>query len=270
MKVEIEDFKNSLKHFLSDYNSHPSLKHGLEQAFTNLICNEKKISVSQLLNLKLKGEINVNAAIGFLNPEEAASRALQFVNEGFKTIKVKTGKNNFDEDLDTLELIRKSVGDEIKLRIDSNGKWSFDKADKYLNQLKIFSIEYAEQPVNSLDDFKELKSRTTISLAVDESIRDYETAEKFISEKSIDFIILKPMMLGGLISTLEIIELAEINNITPVVTSSFESSVGRANAVIAASIVKSDIAHGLAVSRYFEDDIFEDKYPVVNGKIKVF
>ena len=78
------------------------------------------------------------------------------------------------------------------------------------------------------------------------------------------------MMLGGLIPTLEIIELAERNNVIPVVTSSFESAVGRANAVIAASIVNSDIAHGLSVSRYFEADIGEDKYPVANGNIKVF
>jgi o-succinylbenzoate synthase len=269
MKIELEDFKNSLKYFLSDYNSHPSLKHGLEQALVNLICNEKGTSISQLLNLKLKREINVNAAIGLLKPEEAASRALQFVDEGFKTLKVKTGRNNFDEDLDTVALIRKSVGDEIKIRIDSNGKWSADDAGINLNRLEEFSLEYAEQPVNSIDEFKALKEKASVPLAADESIRNIETAEKFISEKAIDFVILKPMMLGGLIPTLEIIELAEKNNITPVVTSSFESAVGRAHAVIAASTVKLDIAHGLAVSRYFEYDIAEDKYPVANGNIKV-
>ena len=270
LKVEIEDFKNSLKYFLSDYNSHPSLKHGLEQVIINLICNEKETSVSQLLNLKLKKEIKVNAAMGFLKLEEAASRALQFVNEGFKTIKVKIGRNNFDEDLDVIASIRKAVGDEIKLRIDSSGKWSVNEAETKLNRLMEFSLEYAEQPVNSIDEFKELKQKTPVPLSADESIRNIETAESFLESKAINFVILKPMMLGGLIPTLEIIELAEKNSVIPVVTSSFESAVGRANAVIAASTVNSDIAHGLSVPRYFEDDVAEDKYPVANGNIKVF
>ena len=270
LKVEIEDFKNSLKYFLIDHNSYPALKHGLEQAIINLICSEKRTSVSQLLNLKLKREIKVNAAMGFLKPKKAASRALQFVNEGFKTIKVKIGRNNFDEDLDVIASIRKAVGDEIKLRIDSNGKWSVDEAETKLNRLMEFSLEYAEQPVNSIDEFKVLKEKTSIPVAADESIRNIETAESFLESKAINFIILKPMMLGGLIPTLEIIELAEKNSVIPVVTSSFESAVGRANAVIAASTVKSDIAHGLSVSRYFENDIAEDKYPVANGNIKVF
>ena len=192
------------------------------------------------------------------------------MNEGFKTIKVKTGRDNFDEDLEVIASIRKAVGNKIKIRIDSNGKWSVEEAEKKLNRLKEFSLEYAEQPVNSIDEFRELKQKIQVPLAADESIRNIETAGSFSESKSIDFIILKPMMLGGLIPTLEIIELAEKNNITPVVTSSFESAVGRANVVIAASTVNSDIAHGLAVSRYFEDDITEDKYPVVNGIIKVY
>jgi len=270
MRVEIGEFKESLKVLLSDFNTYPSLKHGLEQALINLICYERNITVADLLNLKLKKEIKVNASIGFLNPEETASRAINFIDEGFDTLKIKTGRDNFEEDLQTIRLIRKKVGEDVKIRIDTNGKWTVDNAIKYLNKLQEFKLEYAEQPVNSISDFKKLKKRTTVRLAADESIRDFETAQKFISEKAIDFVILKPMMLGGLLPTLAIIELAEDNNVIPVITSSFESAIGRANTTIAAAAVKADIAHGIAVSRYFDYDIAEDKYPVKNGTIKVY
>lgn len=269
-RIEMPNFKNSLKVLLLPYSDRPALKHGLEQALINLICNERNITVTESLNLKLKKEINVNAAIGFNKPEEASVQALQFVKDGFKTIKVKTGRENFEDDFAAISSIRKAIGDEIKLRIDSNGKWSVKEAEKYLNRLQQFSLEYAEQPTNSIEEFKELKSRTSVLLAADESIRDFETAKKFMAQKAIDFIILKPMMLGGLLPTLEIIELAEKNNILPVITSSFESAIGRTNTVIAASTVESDIAHGLAVSQYFEDDIAADKYTVMNGTIKFY
>jgi L-Ala-D/L-Glu epimerase len=270
MRVEIDNFKDSLKALLSDFNTHPALKHGLEQALVNLICNERNITIAESLNLKLKKKINVNAAIGFLKPEEAVSRVLQFVKEGFKTIKIKTGKDNFEDDFAAISSIRKAVGDEIKLRIDSNGKWSVEESVKYLNRLQEFSLEYAEQPVNSIEEFKELKNRTSVLLAADESIRDFESAKKFIYEKAIDFLILKPMMLGGLLPTLEFIELAEKNNVVSVMTSSFESAIGRTNAIIAAATVKPDIAHGLAASQYYKVDIAEDNYPVKNGTIKVY
>src|SRR4030066_722932 len=150
------DFKYSLQVLLFPYNNRPALKHGLEQALINLICNERKITIAELLNLKLKKGIRVNAAIGFLKPEEAASLALQFVKEGFKTLKIKTGRENFEDDFTTISLIRKAVGEVVKIRIDTNGKWSADKAIKYLNRLHEFSLEYAEQPVNSIEEFKEL------------------------------------------------------------------------------------------------------------------
>lgn len=270
MRVGIEDIKHSLKYLLSDFNNHPALKHGLEQAIINLLCNERNISIAELLELSLKKEIAVNAAIGFLKPEEAITHALQFVKEGYKTIKIKTGREDFEDDFATINSIRKAVGKNVKIRIDTNGKWSLEEAIEYLKRLEKFSLEYAEQPVNSFEEFKELTNKTSIPLASDESIRDFKTAEKFITEKAIQFIILKPMMLGGLLPTLEIAEFAENNNIIPVITSSLESVIGRTNAVIAAASVNYDIAHGLAVSGYFETDIDEDKYPVTNGTIKVY
>jgi len=270
IRVGREGIKQSLKNLLSDFNSHPALKHGLEQAIINLICNESDISIAELLELRLKKEIAINAAIGFLKPQEAAARALQFVKEGFKTLKLKTGRENFEDDLETVSLIRKAVGEDVKIRIDTNGKWSLVDAINYLNKLKEFKLEYAEQPVNSVEEFNELKSKTSVPLAVDESIRDIDSAKNFISEKAIDYVILKPMMLGGLLPTIEIIELAENNNVAPVITSSFESAIGRANTVIAAASVRADIAHGLAISKYFENDIADDKYPVINGMIKVY
>jgi hypothetical protein len=75
------------------------------------------------------------------------------------------------------------------------------------------------------------------------------------------------MMVGGLLPTLEIINYAEENNVTPVVTTSFESAIGKSNAVIAAATVKSDVAHGLGVNSYFTNDLVKDPYQTKSGTI---
>lgn len=266
-KIELTNICENFKELLNDYDSLPSLRHGIEQALLNLICKEKKLPVDKLLQLSLKRVVNVNASIGFLPEDETILKANKLIKKGAKTIKIKTGRNNFEDDYNCIKYLRREFGNDIILRIDTNGKWKLNEAVKYLSKLEKFNLEYAEQPVNSLDDFVKLKSQTSIPLAADESIRTKKAAEDFIRKNAVDYLILKPMIIGGLLPTLEIIALAEKNNITPVITSSFESAIGKANAVIAAAAVKKDTAHGLALNDYFKNDVIPDPFPVKDGKI---
>lgn len=269
ININLSDLRKSLKYTLRNYEAFPALRHGMEQALLNLICNEKNSSLSELLKLKLKDEIIVNDAIGFLSAEDARIKVKDLTAKGYNTIKIKVGRPKFEEDLENVKAVRDTAGNDIKVRIDANGKWDLDSAVKNLKQLEDLSIEYAEQPVDSIEDFIELKKVTSIPLAADESIRNYISAQSFILRKAVDVIVLKPMLIGGLIPTLEIIELAEKYNIIPVVTSSFESAIGRTNVVIAAACIKADVAHGLAVSQYYKKDIADDKFPIVSGKISI-
>lgn len=269
LKLTIDDreFEKSLENCLSDYNKLPALRHGLEQAIINFYCEKNKTTIDNLLNLKLKNQINVNALIGILSAEEVLNTAKSLIGKGFTTLKLKTGKYDFEVEFSVIKLIRSTFGDKIKLRIDSNGNWKLEEAIINLQQLGEFDIEYAEQPVNKLSDYIELKNKTNIPLAPDESIRSVHDAKEFIKSGSISYLILKPMMIGGLIPTLEIIKLAIAENITPVITSSFESAVGRSNAVIAAASIEADVAHGLGVEDLFINEIINDPFPIKSGKI---
>jgi len=267
LKIELSNIQNSFKESLNGYDSLPSLRHGIEQALLNLICKEKNVTVDKLLEINLKKNININAAIGFLTKDETIKRANVLIESGFKTLKIKTGRDNFEEDYECIKAVREEFGENINLRVDSNGNWNLKSAVKNLNRLEKFNLEYAEQPVNSIDDFVKLKSEISIPLAADESIRPKKIAEEFINKKAVNYLILKPMIIGGLIPTLEIIEMAEKNNITPVITSSFESAIGKVNAVIAAASVRKEIAHGLATADYFKNDVIADPFLVKVGKI---
>ena len=267
ININLDEIENSIVENLNGFDKLPTLKHGIEQAILNLICNTKKIKLDTLLNLKLKNQIFVNAAIGLLSPDESCNEAVMLVREGYSTIKVKAGREDFDVDLSVIKYIRQSGGNNIKIRVDPNGKWNLNEAVQNLNKLEQYNIEYVEQPLNGSNGFSELSKLSNVAIATDESVRSVEDAKRFIDNGSISFIILKPMLLGGLILTLKIIRMAEAKNITPVVTSSFESAVGRINAVIAAASVKSNVAHGLAVNNYFQNDLIKDQFNVTSGKI---
>lgn len=269
LKVIINEteIEKSINNCLLNYNKLPALRHGLEQAIINIICNKNKTTIDNLLNLKLKNRVNVNAAIGFLNVEESVKAARNHIEKGFTTIKLKIGRSNFEEDFSVIKLIRETFGENIKLRTDSNGNWNLDEAIINLRALEQFDIEYAEQPVNNLSDYIKLKKKTNIPLAPDESIRSVKDAKEFIKSGAVSYLILKPMMIGGMLPTLEIIKQALTENIIPVITSSFESAVGKTNAVIAAATVKVIVAHGLGVADHFINTITNDPFPIKSGKI---
>lgn len=266
-KIDLDNISQSIEDNLSGMASLPALRHGFEQALLNLICSEKNISLNELLNVRSTGIINVNTVIGFLPPKETALAAAGKVGEGFSTIKIKIGRDSFEEDYECLNLARRACGSKIKIRADANGKWSFDQAAENLIRLEKLNLEYVEQPVNTPEDFIKLSRVAKVPLAADESIRSFKDAEIFISTNAASVLVLKPMMLGGIIPVLRIIDLAVEKGMKVVITSSFESAIGKAMAVFAASAINDETAHGLDTGSYFENGLTGDPYEAAEGKI---
>ncbi|MDO8550942.1 MAG: enolase C-terminal domain-like protein, partial [Ignavibacteria bacterium] len=144
IKINVERPEESLEENLNDFNSLPSLRCGLELAILNLICNERKTTIPFLLKRNFPDSILVNGVIGFMSLEKVRETASDLIQKGFKTIKVKVGRNNFEEDFKTIKKIRETVGESIKLRIDANAKWNKEEALEYLKRLESYIIQYAE------------------------------------------------------------------------------------------------------------------------------
>ncbi|OGU74323.1 MAG: o-succinylbenzoate synthase [Ignavibacteria bacterium RBG_16_34_14] len=267
LRVDIENLNESLEENLNDYNSFPSLRCGFELAILNLICNERKTTIPALLRRNYPDSILINGVIGFTSLERVEETTSDLIQKGFTTIKVKMGRDDFEEDLKTIKKIRETVGYNLKLRIDANAKWNKDEALEYLKRIESFDIQYAEQPVKDLTDFLFLKEKINIPLAADESIRSFKDAEEFVSKKAASFLILKPMMLGGIIPTLNIADLAKENGIQTVVTSSFETVIGRTGVVNTAAFINNNLAHGLGTADYLDEAEIANPFPVSSGKI---
>jgi o-succinylbenzoate synthase len=267
LSIDLDDIEKSIEKNLEDYDRLPSLKCGLELAILKLLCSERKTSIPALLKRESAEFIFVNGVLGFIPFEEIKRTVTKMVQEGFTTIKLKVGRGDLEEDLNTIKEIRNTVGRDIKIRIDANAKWDKDEAAKHLKELEQYNIEYTEQPVKNLNDFLYLKNKTKIPLAADESIRSIKDAEDFISNKAVSFLVLKPMMLGGIIPTLKIADYAKESGIKTVVTSSFENVIGRIGVVNTAALVNNNLSHGLGTADYFDEENVPDPFPVKDGKI---
>jgi len=261
-----EENLNSVSDLLSEFHLVPSLQFALEQAIIMLIIKSNKNFIKEFLRTE-KSSVAVNAIIGFGEEENILSSIGEKINKGYGTFKIKIGRDDFDLDFRLIKKVRELFGYNIRIRLDTNQRWHMKNAASYLNQLSQFGIEYIEEPCDNLNCNLQLANKSTIPIALDESIHSTDDAFKVINDSSINFIVLKPMIYGGIISSLQLIKEAGKKNKNVIISSSFESAVGKSALTLLAAVTNHSFAHGLDTSEYFKRDICKDLFEVENGKI---
>ncbi|MCB0752426.1 MAG: hypothetical protein KDC52_13215 [Ignavibacteriae bacterium] len=114
-----------------------------------------------------------------------------------------------------------------------------------IDKLEDYNIQYIEEPVNDKNELIELVKTIKIGIAPDESIENIKDAEELINLGNFNFIVLKPSIRMGIYDTIKIIELANENNINVIITSAYETAVGKEMLLYLASLTNHNYAHGL-------------------------
>ncbi len=279
---ELNSLVNQSNLFLKKFPQSIFIFSGIEQAFISLLLKENEISIYNLINLifnnaevnvnnlrmGIRNKIPINAVIGMMGVNETISIIEDKLSEGYKTFKIKIGRNNFDKDINIIKKVREKFKDKIIIRLDANGFYELDNAIEVLRQLENYNIEYIEQPIKDVSQFSILKEKTSILLAADDSIKTINDAKTIINNKLCDIIILKPLWIGGIINSINIIQMAKENNIECVVSSVFESNIGKRANVLVASFLENNYACGLSTNEFISNNFEEDLYHIKNGFIK--
>ena len=230
INVEIQNL-DDITNLLAAYNSTSAAKHGIELALLNLLAQVQELKLSQLLansvNGKVRDLVPVNAVIGAIAPELAASKAKQHIDQGYRCLKIKVGTKDFASDLRRVEAVRSQVGNEIQIRIDANQGWSVAQAIANLNSLESLKIEYVEQPVAALDlqGMAMVRRSQSIPVAADESVNNLTQLQRVIDNQSADIIILKPMALGGILTAQRAALIAFQAGLDVVVTTTIDGAI---------------------------------------------
>lgn len=219
---------NNLSQDLSDF---PSIQFGLETALLDLKNGGKGIIFdNDFTNGKQK--ITINGLIWMGEEAFMQEQIEQKIAEGFTTIKLKIGAIDFDSEIALLKSIRSRFSSEqITLRVDANGAFSFEEALYKLSILSKLDLHSIEQPIKAgqWKEMSQLCSSTPLPIALDEELIGVNLLEdkmKLLDVISPQYIILKPSLHGGIKGCKEWIELAEKLNVSWWMTSALESNVG--------------------------------------------
>jgi O-succinylbenzoate synthase len=217
----------------------------------------------------LRDQVPVNVTVPAVGPESAHAIVAA---SGCGTAKVKVADAadggpaaSLAADVARVEAVRDALGPAGKIRVDANGAWDVDTAERALRRLGAFVLEYAEQPCATLDELAALRRRVDVPVAADESIRRAEDPLAVRAVGAADIVVLKAQPLGGVRAALRV---ADACGLPVVVSSAVESSVGLAAGVaLAAALPELPYACGLATMSLLSGDVTGDPLAAESGAL---
>lgn len=161
-------------------------------AIWDLMAQEKNVPLYKLLNpaSTKKEALAYGSILDFpLSEKETLDLTKIFIDEGFKTIKVKIGADDVERDIQRLNLIKSFVGNDVKLTADGNEAWDWQTALKRIEEYEKNDIhlEYVEDPLNNKDikGFKELTKRSPVPIIGHDYINKFEHLRQLVDEGGI-------------------------------------------------------------------------------------
>lgn len=207
-----------------------SVRAGIEMALIDAAATSTGIPLWRLFG-GASNTITTDITIPIVSAAEAAELASKYRTQGFKTLKLKVGKNQYG-DIEVLRAIRKAHPDCLFI-LDANEGYTSKEAIEVLEKLHEMHVTpiLFEQPVHR-DDWEGLGQVTAIardkygvSVAADESCRSLADVQRIVKEKLADVVNIK-LAKVGVLGALEIIELARASGLNLMIGGMVETRLG--------------------------------------------
>ncbi len=236
----------------------PSIWFGYEQAMLNLKNGEDLYFPSEFS--EGYSSLKINGLIWMGDADFMKQQIEEKINEGFQCLKLKIG-TEWTSEKEILQQLRANFPKEdLELRVDANGGFTFEEAKTVLQELADLDIHSIEQPIKAgnIEQMAELCKNTPTPIALDEEligVLNFDDKKELLEKIKPQYIILKPSLVGGFSGTDEWISFAESKNIGWWITSALESNIGL-NAIAQYTFTKNTkIPQGLGTGGLFTNNL---------------
>ena len=205
--------------------------------------------------------IEVNATITATDRRGAAAAAAAAAAAGYRCVKLKVG---IGDDAGRVAAVRAAVGPDVALRLDANGAWSLEEAQRMIEALAPAGLELVEEPVRGLTATRVLRDRVAVRVAIDETA----ALAGALGAGVADAVCLKISRCGGISGLLAAAALVRASGAEVYVASTFDGPLGIAAGLHAAAALAPLPACGLATLELFAD-VDAAAFTVADGAIAV-
>lgn len=247
---------------------------GIEIALWDIIGKHLKIPIYKLLGGLCREKVPITAFLGMKEPDAVAKDAIDAVEFGFKTVKLKVGRKS-KESTEIVKAVRDAVGNDIEIRIDPNQAWSVPQAIRLINKIARYDPQYIEQPIFrwDIDGLARVRKSVSVPIALCEASVSIYPIMEAIRKEAVDYISTDPLRVGGFHQLKRVCGIAEASDV-PVVLHVAEPGIATAAWAHFAASTPS-IEHAMdtilteGVGLVAVDDVITKPFKCVDGSIQV-
>ncbi|MBL29021.1 MAG: mandelate racemase [Rhodospirillaceae bacterium] len=133
-------------------------------------------------------------------PEELAEEAVELRDEGgFSGLKLRMGRDRPEDDIRTVEAVRKAVGDDMHLMIDFNQGLDMAEAMRRCDLIDDLGLDWIEEPVvyDNLEGFARLAAQLKTPIQIGENFYGPRDLHLALQMKACDLVMPDFMRIGG-------------------------------------------------------------------------
>jgi L-Ala-D/L-Glu epimerase len=182
----------------------PSLLAAVDMALYDILSKACGIPLWKLLG-GFRDRIATSITIGIMSESETVACAWQYVNQGFRCLKLKGGVN-VDSDIIKVIKVREALGKDIEIRFDANQGYSGEEALRFVKKTRKANLELIEQPTpkGQPELLAQITKNVPIPVMADESLMTLRDAFRIARRGLADMINIKIMKVGGISEALQI------------------------------------------------------------------
>ncbi|MBP9742610.1 MAG: dipeptide epimerase [Burkholderiales bacterium] len=224
----IDEFNNLLIMCQQLLHNNYSAKAAVDIALHDLFAQKCHLPLYKMLGGN-KNTLESCVTVSVKNVRSMVDDAINLVQSGFKTLKVKVGLNP-EDDIERVFEIYRSVGDQVKIILDANQGWSCKDALKVIREFEQakLNISLIEQPViaQDLTSLALISNTVMFPIIADEACFSPPDALTIAKFNASDGINIKLMKAGGIYNANAIYHIAQAANLSTMVGCMIESPIG--------------------------------------------
>ena len=193
-----------------DFPKAPAARAACDMALWDLAGQELEVPVVDLLG-RCHREMPTSVTIGIQPTEAALASARDYLEQGFRALKVKVG-HDVEEEVDRLKRLRELAGPEIAIRVDANEGYDAVALFRFLDGTCDLALELVEQPLRRGQEpaLRSFPADSRARLGADESVHGLADAGALLAEpRCYGSFVVKLMKCGGISEAMRIGAVAE-------------------------------------------------------------